>query len=187
MSITLIVPGLGGSGPTHWQSQWEELHTDCRRIKTIDWNFPDKDTWLDSLDVCIQACEEPPLLAAHSLGCALIAHWALQRNSVPILGALMVAPSDVDDRITIPAEALCFAPMPLKPLPFPTMVVTSNNDLYVTAKRAQTFATAWDADFVNIGDRGHINADTHLNGWQEGWDLLQNLAKPNQSTGALKA
>ncbi|PCI38432.1 MAG: alpha/beta hydrolase [Rhodospirillaceae bacterium] len=187
MSTTLIVPGLGGSGPTHWQSQWEELHSDCRRIKAIDWNFPDKDKWLDSLDACIQDCAGPVLLAGHSLGCALIAHWALHRNTVPILGALMVAPADVDDRITIPAEALCFAPMPLKLLPFPTMVVTSNNDIYISPKRAQVFATAWGADFANIGDRGHINADTHLNGWGEGWDLMQNLANSDQSAGALKA
>lgn len=185
--MTLTVPGLGGSGPNHWQSQWEELHSDCQRIKAIDWNFPDKDKWLDSLDFSIRACKKPPLLAAHSLGCALIAHWAHFRNSIPIKGVLLVAPADVDNHDMIPAEALCFSPMPLKPLPFPTMVVTSNNDPYVSPKRAQTFATAWGADFLNIGNRGHINADTHLSGWQEGWGLLQNLAISEQSAGALKA
>ena len=169
------IPGLGGSGPKHWQSQWEKLYPQCRRVENCDWNIPDKHSWLDALDAAITACATPPLLVAHSLGCALLAHWALRHGTATVKGALMVAPADVDNRDTIPAEAACFGPMPLGVLPFPTAVVASTNDAYVELQRAQVFATAWGADFHNIGAAGHINADSHLDAWSSGWTLLQEL------------
>lgn len=87
----------------------------------------------------------------------------------------MVAPADVDSDHHTPFEAQVFAPMPLSILPFPTTVVASTNDAYVSTQRAQEFSTAWGAQFVNIGDHAHINADSFLEDWQEGWDLLQQV------------
>lgn len=186
MSPILLIPGLGGSGPTHWQSHWQTARTGCHRVERCDWNIPDKNSWLDALDDAINAFTTPPLLVAHSLGCALLAHWALRRGSAPIKGALMVAPADVDNRDTIPAEAACFGPMPLGLLPFPTTVVASTNDSFVELQRAQVFATAWGSDFHNIGAAGHINADSHLGEWDAGWALLQDLhqGKANTSLSA---
>lgn len=171
----LTIPGLGGSNSLHWQSKWEDRYDTCSRVPGIDWNIPDKDLWLDALDTAIQGCSKPPLVAAHSLGCALLAHWAWSRNSVSIKGAIFVAPGDVNNRATLPSEALCFAPMPLLPMPFLSMVIASENDPYVTVDIAQKFATAWGSRFLNIGKKSHINADSNLADWDQGWDQLHSL------------
>ena len=187
MTIVLNMPGLGGSGATHWQSRWEALYPQCRRVENCNWNLPDKDIWLEALDAAIHACEKPPILVAHSLSCALLAHWASRHNSAPVKAALMVAPADVDNHDTLPAEAIGFGPMPLGMLPFPTTVVASANDPYVELQRAQVFATAWGADFHNLGAAGHINADSHLDAWADGWTLLQELRQAACADAALKA
>jgi predicted alpha/beta hydrolase family esterase len=33
----LIVPGLGGSGPDHWQTRWEQKLSTARRVEQSDW------------------------------------------------------------------------------------------------------------------------------------------------------
>lgn len=177
MSTVLLIPGLGGSGEHHWQSVWEERHPECRCVRQANWNIPEFDAWMDSLHSAIEACVRPPLLVAHSLGCALLAHWAGAHPHTPVAGALLVAPADVDSEDRTPPEAHVFAPMPHAPLPFPTTVVCSSNDPYVSMQRAQILATAWGSDFVNIGPHGHINADSHLGAWDEGWDLLQEITE----------
>ena len=178
----LLVPGLGGSDATHWQAQWRDHHEGCVFVQAINWNLPERESWLAGLDFAIRACAIPPLLVAHSLGCALVAHWVAQEHkrngsvpNVPVCGALLVAPADVDSDAHTPPETHVFAPMPLIVFPFPATVVVSTNDPYIDPVRAQLFATAWGAEFVNIGPRGHINADSHLGDWQEGWDLLKGL------------
>ena len=175
LNTVLTIPGLGGSGETHWQTIWEQTHPGCIRVRQDNWNIPSYDAWMVSLHAAIKACSKPPLLVAHSLGCALVAHWACKHNQTPVAGALLVAPADVDSDEHTPFEAHVFAPMPLSPLPFPSTVVCSSNDPYISPQRAQVLATAWGSDFVNIGPHGHINADSHLAGWNEGWELLQEV------------
>ena len=175
MTAILTVPGLGGSGPHHWQSHWESERTNCSRVLLPDWNIPDRHAWSEALDQAVRGCDEPPIIAAHSLGCILLAHWAHQNPDVPVRGALMVAPADVDDLDAIPAEATVFAPIPMKVLPFPTTVLASSNDAYISLRRAQVLATAWGADFHNLGPLGHINADSHLQSWDAGWDYIEDL------------
>jgi predicted alpha/beta hydrolase family esterase len=51
----LIVPGLGGSGPTHWQSLWERSYPGTMRVDQGDWERPDRDGWIDQLHQAIRA------------------------------------------------------------------------------------------------------------------------------------
>ena len=181
-TTTLLVPGLGGSGPQHWQSLWRQSRPGCSFVHQNNWNLPDYQAWLTGLDAAIRACPRPPIVVAHSLGCALVAHWATQNTAEALVrGALMVAPADVDSDQRTPPEARIFAPMPMTTLPFPATVVASTTDTYVDIQRARVFATAWGAEFVNIGARGHINADSRLDDWDEGWRLLDDLMAPNAS------
>ena len=69
-----------------------------------------------------------------------------------------------------------FAPMPLAPLPFRSIVVASSDDPFVTPARAEQFAKAWRAEIVNIGPRGHINAESNLGDWPQGLALLAGLS-----------
>ncbi len=89
-----------------------------------------------------------------------------------IKGALLVAPSDIENRVyTFPATG--FAPIPLQTIPFKTMVVASNNDPWVSLERAQLFANAWGSRLMNIGAAGHINADSGFGPWDQGLQYLQ--------------
>ena len=86
MDNVLLIPGLGGNGPEHWQSHWEKNREDnrpnCRRVPGVNWNTPEKTTWLNALDDAITSCETPPILIAHSLGCMLAVHWALRMRCI---------------------------------------------------------------------------------------------------------
>jgi len=89
-----------------------------------------------------------------------------------VAGAFLVAPSDVEAP-SYPVPVNGFAPIPLHPLPFPSMVIASTNDPFVSNERAAAFAAAWGSRRVDIGDAGHVNADSGHGAWPEGERLLQ--------------
>jgi predicted alpha/beta hydrolase family esterase len=170
----LTIPGLGGSGPAHWQSRWEALApSDFVRVEQRDWDRPAPAEWVDALDAAVAAAGPRALLAAHSLSCALVARWALA-TAHEVAGALLVAPADVDAP-TIPPEAACFAPMPLARLPFPSTVVVGDDDGLVTVHRAEAFAAAWGSRLVVVPGGGHLNARSALGEWPDGLALLSAL------------
>lgn len=171
----LIVPGLGGSGSEHWQTRWESLYPRTVRVAQRDWDHPDREAWLATLGAAIEAADEPTVLVAHSLGCALVAHAARRPFAARIAAALLVAPADVDSPAHTPAETRGFAPMPMTLLPFPATVVASEDDPYVTLTRARAFAAAWGAAFVDAGPRGHLNAASGLGDWPDGRRHLEAL------------
>jgi predicted alpha/beta hydrolase family esterase len=189
----LMVPGLWNSGPQSWQTLWQAEHPEYRRVMQRDWEHPVCKEWVRTLDEYVSATSDDDgvdgvVLVAHSLGCATVVHWAAQyairvgaeriddrRKPALILGALLVAPSDVE-ALSYPKEAFGFEPMPMALLPFRSTVVASSNDPYVTVERAEAFAAAWGSKFVSIGEAGHINADSGHGPWETGKKYLQELA-----------
>jgi predicted alpha/beta hydrolase family esterase len=177
MTDILLVPGLWNSGPEHWQSYWERERADCRRVEQINWETPSRVDWVETLDRSISAASADVLLAAHSLGCATVAHWAATAAPTTrekVRGALLVAPSDVEAP-NYPKGTVGFRPMPLDPLTFSTIVVASRDDIWVAFARAESFARAWGSRLIDVGDRGHINSDSRLGAWPEGQALLESL------------
>lgn len=172
----LLVPGLGNSGRQHWLSYWERA-LPVPRAELGDWDDPYPDAWVTQLDAEIAAAGPDVVLVAHSLGCACVVRWAAKPRPVrgPIRAALLVAPADVDSDAHTPQEARRFGPMPMLRLPFPALVVASTNDPYADIERSEAFANAWGARFVNVGAKGHINADSALGNWPEGRALLNGL------------
>jgi uncharacterized protein len=170
----LILPGLHNSGPDHWQSRWETEDKTMERVIQDDWETPHCADWVVRLDQALAYAGPEILLVAHSAGCALVAHWAVGCQRGQVRGALLVAPSD-PEAPSFPVGATGFAPIPLLRLPFPSIVVASSNDPFVTVARAQTFASAWGSEFVMIGGAGHINTASGLGDWPEGLALLRNL------------
>jgi predicted alpha/beta hydrolase family esterase len=170
----LILPGYADSGPDHWQSHWERADPACRRVVQEDWLLPRLDDWLAALDRHVRECASPPVLAAHSLACALVAHWAASA-SAPVKGALLVAPADVDSALHTPDEVRSFSPIPLARLPFPSIVVASGDDPFVTPARAAAFARAWGSRLITLPRAAHVNADAGYGPWPEGRELLADL------------
>ncbi|GAB7541246.1 RBBP9/YdeN family alpha/beta hydrolase [Cupriavidus sp. 8B] len=169
----LLLPGLGNSGPDHWQSHWQAAFPDFARVVQDDWETPDAADWVDRLHRTILADDTPAILVAHSLACCLVVRWA-QAHTGPVAGALLVAPSDVEAS-SFPPGTSGFKPMPLHRLPFRSLVVASSDDEYVSPTRAKKFADAWGADFVLLGARGHMGDAAKLGMWSEGVELLDRL------------
>jgi hypothetical protein len=173
----LILPGYADSGPDHWQSHWERADPACRRVVQDDWLQPRLEDWLATLERYVAECTAPPVLAAHSLGCALVARWA-ERTRATARGALLVAPADVDSPAHTPDEVRSFSPIPLVRLPFPSIVVASTDDPFVKPERAAAMARAWGSRLVTLEHAGHVNADAGFGPWPEGKRLLDELAGP---------
>jgi len=167
----LIVPGIDGSGPEHWQSRWEaDAGRAAVRIAPASWSAPDPDDWL----AAISAAAEPGMvIVAHSLGCLATAMWFAEHGAGGLRGALLVAPPD-RDRPGFPAAAAGFA-SPVAPLPVPSIVVASDDDPFATPEAARALASAWGSELVELPGLGHLNAASGLGAWPEGIAILDRL------------
>lgn len=169
----LIIPGLAGSGPHHWQTYWEHDLPNASRVEMPDWNAPRRTAWVSALDRAIAAADDPPILVAHSLGCIAVAHWAALGNA-RIRGALLVAPPDLDRR-GCPEPLRDFAKVPREPLRFPSRVVASDNDPFGALAWAVKLAFDWESKVTVMESAGHINSDSGLGRWLEGRELLHDF------------
>jgi len=172
----LLLPGWLDSGPGHWQTQWEAQHGD-RRVVQSDWLWPKRGDWMARLEEVLLEDERPALLAAHSLGCQLVAAWAAHsQHTARVAGALLVAPPDTlrDDP---PPNLHSWRPIVRQRLPFAATVVTSSDDPYSAPERSAQMARDWGAERVDIGARGHINGDSGLGDWPDGRTLLEQLGR----------
>lgn len=173
-SRILIHPGLNNSDEEHWQTRWEKMYPSFTRVQQKEWDTPACKDWIETLDAeVMRETPEQVIIVGHSLACCTIGYWTKEYNRI-IKGALLVAPSDTEAE-SYPAGTTGFTPMPLGKLPFPSIMVASTNDFYVTIERAQYFANAWGSEFVNIGEAGHINAASNLGNWEFGLSLLRQL------------
>lgn len=177
MARVLILPGLGSSGPEHWQTLWQRLDPSYQRVELGDWDAPSCAAWCERLDQAVRADTGPIILVAHSLACILVAHWAARGATGNVSSALLVAPADVDCPRHTPDCVRNFAPLPRAALPFPSILVASRDDPYAAFARAEELAQLWGARFIDGGAQGHLNADSKLGTWPVGRALLRELER----------
>ncbi len=178
----LLLPGWQNSGPTHWQSLWQAAYG-YARVEQHDWMRPLRGDWVARLQEAVLARVDGAqtatpcaiVLVAHSLGCHLVAAWA---------ALSLVAPSD-PRREEWPGVLASWRNPVLDRLPFPSLLLGSHDDPYCSFARAQAFAAAWDARFVDCGHCGHINADAGLGAWPHGHAMVRQLCQA--SAGAVAA
>lgn len=167
----LHIAGGGNSGPKHWHTAWEATDPRCSRIIQDDWEQGTRADWVARIDQRVNESAVPAVLMVHSLGNIAVAHWAAQ-HSGPVLGAFLVAPADIDGSWVTPGSIYeGFGPIPLDPLPFPSLMVVSTNDPYLSQDRARQFATAWGSDLQFVGDQQHLGSECDLGVWPEGTRL----------------
>lgn len=175
--LCLTLPGLDGSGPNHWQTLWEQQRPNVERVELGCWSRPSRNLWIARLERRIAEARGPVVLVAHSLSCHLVAWWAAlagEGASRPVVGAMLVAPPDLD-RVSVDPRIAEFAPSPRSVLPFPTVVVASRDDPWCTTTRAREMAGNWLAAFSDMGEAGHINDLSGLGHWPAGQRLLDHL------------
>lgn len=172
-SPVLILPGIGNSGPAHWQSLWEAADPAFVRVQQEDWENPVCADWVANLEQAVRAAGPDTVLVAHSLACLAVAHWAARSHS-PIKGALLVAVPEPQGP-EFPAQANGFAQTPTAAFDFPSILVASSDDPYGSLDHARRLAECWGSQVVEIGARGHINASSGLGDWPAGLELLAQL------------
>ena len=167
-SDILVVPGLGGSGPDHWQSRWEGKLSTARRVEQTHWDRPDRDAWTERLVAAVAESRRPVVLVAHSLGVATVVQAAPSLPPGIVRGAFMVGLPDVERPDMPPEIDPAFSPLPREPLPFPSLLIASRDDPYCAYERAEDFAYAWGAAIVDAGTAGHLKSESGFGPWPEG-------------------
>ena len=65
----VIVPGWHGSGPTHWQTIWQQNHPEYVRVCQKDWQSTHRADWVLAVNRTVLSLSGNVVLVAHSLGC----------------------------------------------------------------------------------------------------------------------
>ena len=178
----LVLPGLGGSEPEHWQSRWHASFEHWKtgkepgwtRVEQASWDSPTLEAWMGELRAAVAAAPTPPLLLCHSLGCTLAAHYLAGAERLPVAGAFLVAPPDMDAFPVLPnGEPNTFRPLALRPLGVPATVIMSASDPYTSVEAMRRHAEGWGAaPVVTTEASGHINVESGQGAWPEGRRLL---------------
>lgn len=168
------IPGYGDSDSEHWQTYFETKLDNCQRVNQDSWTEPILEDWVEQIEKSLEDKDlSNTILITHSLGGVALAYW-FQKYGRIVKGALIVAPPDLE----YPAEDLgleSFTPTPRVYLPFPTVVVCSTNDRWMSLKRAEFFASSWGAELITLEDAGHINGDSGYGSWDHGLEILKKL------------
>lgn len=170
----LILPGLGNSGPGHWQRRWAERFSTGRVVEQAEWDQPERDAWTRAIAAAVNEAERPVVCIAHSLAVSALVHAAPLLPEGKVRGALLVSPPD-HEGTAVPPEARSFDDVPRDPLPFPSILVVSSNDELVSVDRAADMALAWGSELHIAENAGHINVDSGHGPWPEGLMMFTRL------------
>ena len=172
----LIVPGLHGSGPAHWQTWLQQRSRYSVRVEQRDWSTPDLGAWADRIaDTVAQRPGVRWVAAAHSFGCLALAHYLSRQplHDHPVCAALFAAPAD-------PRKFGVTDLLPQQPLALPSYLIASETDPWMSAAEARLWAHRWRSHFVNLGDVGHLNVEAGFGPWPQAHTLVQLLVQQVQ-------
>ena len=178
--MKITIPGLHNSNEDHWQTRFEISDpTGFKRVEQVNWDEPDCDAWIKKIESELKDFNHSELiLIGHSIGCMTIVKWQ-EKFGHRIKGALLVAPSDAE-RENYPRYITGFTPIPNKKLPFPTIVVASDNDHVTEIERSKEFARNWGSQLVVLKNAGHIEPSSGFGNWSLGLELIEKLENPAQ-------
>jgi hypothetical protein len=155
----LIVPGLGDSGPDHWQTWLQAREPRSLRVEQPDWHRPDLDAWASRVTATLEhAGGDEWIAVAHSFGClAVVRHLQQQRDS-PLRSVLLAAPAD-PERFGVSSE------LPQVPLAVPATWVASTDDPWMSFGNSQAWSQRWGCRWLCLGAAGHVNVEAGFGPW----------------------
>lgn len=177
----LFVPGLRDHVADHWQTHAAAAIAGSVTVEPLRADRLRRAARVAALDATLAAIEGDVIIAAHSAGAIMVAHWA-EKPTRSIRGALLVTPADLENPLpegypSLPdIEANGWLPIPRKKLPFPAIVVASRNDPLASFERLEAMAAAWGAELYDAGNVGHLNPAAGFGPWPGATPLLERLA-----------
>ena len=174
----LFVPGLRDYAADHWQTLMQAKIPGSLCVPRRAENKLSCAAWVEDLHHSISAIRGPIVLVAHSGGVMMVAHWA-RKYQARIAGALLATPPDFS--VPLPEgyptqETLRtkgWMPVPMQPLPFPSLVAVSTNDPLARMDRVVGMARAWGSRIVTLGEVGHLNPASGYGEWAQGLSILR--------------
>ncbi len=153
----------------HWVSRW------ARNLKTgrlVDFgrnrpNEQDEDGASRLVDA-VGECSRPAVLVGYHSGVVAIVQAADRLSRDDVIGALFVAPPDVDLHCPDSDGDGNGNGLSSAPLPFPSLLIASRNDLRCSFETASDLALAWGSHLVDAGEVGPINVNSGHGPWPEG-------------------
>lgn len=163
MVHTVIVPGVGGSEATHWQSWLQQQLVSSSRVQQKHWDRPVLNEWVAQFVKTVAAVKAPVQIIAHSFGC-LTAVAALAEHpelNAKVKNLLLVAPANPARfgesgfaRHSVGNYQQYFHQLKLA---VPTTLLVSENDPWLSYVDALQLAQAWQLTPINLGQVGHVN------------------------------
>ena len=175
----LILHGLGGSGPEHWQAwladQLRDRGEDVAFPDLPDPDAPRLEPWLAALEA-----ERRPgdVVVCHSLACCLWLHHR-SRGGAPAARTLLVAPPCRPDI----AELAPFFPVPMEPGLVPEAELwASDDDPYCPGGAIPLYAQPLGVGHDLVAGGGHLNPETGFGPWPAALDWVYDGAKKGVET-----
>jgi predicted alpha/beta hydrolase family esterase len=176
-SAFLILHGLSGSGPGHWQRWLEERLTQAGHAVRFpdlpDPDEPDPTTWQDTVLGELAALDgDERVVLCHSLSCIT---WLAvsQELEHPVDRVALVAPPslraglrELEPFFPVTATAADITRAAAR-----TRLVCSDNDAYCPEGAASLYGGPLDLPIDLLAGRGHLNVDAGLGPWpaMEAW------------------
>jgi predicted alpha/beta hydrolase family esterase len=179
--LILLVPGFPEGASGDWMKPWENQRPDCQRLDLGTWDKPHRNTWVNKLNLAIHRAERPVILVAHDIGCLAAVWWAEYERpdfGDPVIGALLVAPPDVD-RPRSDTRHARYGASPRAAQPIPAFVVADRRAPQSRLVTTTQLASDWDSLFT----LDEIDAD----GWESGQYLLTRLLREHRPAVRLPA
>lgn len=179
--LVLIVPGSGDRIADQWESLWKMKRPDCLRLDLGRWEKPHRNNWINVLNLAVRRAERPVVLVAQGLSCPVVAWWAeyeRPHRGDPVVGALFIAPPDVD-RPGLDPQLARLHSCPRLTLPFPSYLIVGDDDPDAARRAALTLARDWGSGFVEAAVAG---GDKALGLCSAGERTLQKLLRESRRT-----
>ncbi len=179
----LIVPGLRDHVPQHWQTLLAQELPEARSVPPMGRTDLDCAARVRALEDAVAAIDGPVLLVAHSGGCIMVAHWAMQtRRAGRVHAAMLATPPDFERPMPAGYPSMAdlagagWFPVPKGALPFPSVVLTSDDDPLGQRDRVEDLGRGWGSRLLHLGAVGHLNPASGFGPWPRAKELVAAFA-----------
>jgi len=180
-ATVVLVPGLRGHVEDHWQTRLAASLPGAHMVAPLGRTNPALQARVTLLDQVVEQVAGPVVLVAHSAGVLVAVHWAARFSPTRVVGALLATPPALATELPpeYPSvDALRvhgWLPIPRRPLPFPSIVATSDDDPLSNPVRVRALAKAWGSRLHPLGAVGHLNPASGYGDWPAAVPLIDEL------------
>ncbi len=173
----LLLHGWGGSDYPHWQAWLSgEIAKDYGMVAfplLENPHFPTKNRWMKQAKALLKAFQ-PDVVICHSLAGTLWFHLCSEGEIETVKRLLLVAPPRLD--LELDTIKTFFPVEPPKELfAEEVMLVTSDNDPYMTKAEAAALQKALGVEMKVLESAGHINAESGFGEWPWALDWVKKV------------